>query len=262
MSSIKCAYVDIPAGQVHYRHLAGEGTPIIFLHQTASSGKMWIKVMERLKGLGPMYAFDTPGFGGSFDPDGAPMMPDYVGWLAEALAALGIGEAHVVGHHTGACIGCELAATHPGIAKTVTLIGPVPLTAEERQAFSKHFGIPFTPTVTGSYLMDNWHYLDRLGAHHDVSLFHREMWDMLRAWEGRVKSYGAVWEQDFTQHYKAIKAPLLIMCAEDDVLYPFFGRAQELRPDAKAVVPTGANFEPDLDPDGVAAAIRAHISAG
>ena len=79
---------------------------------------------------------------------------------------------------------------------------------------------------------------------------------MLRAKYGRVKSYLAVWDQDFTQYFQALQAPLAIMCAEDDVLWPFFGRAREMRPDASATIPTGANFEPDLDPDTVAQGIR------
>ncbi len=260
MAVVKCGYADIGAGQIHYRYLGGEGTPLVYFHQTASSSKMWLKVFSRLSDLGPQYAFDTPGFGGSFDAEGNPSMTDYAEWMAEALAACGINRAHVVGHHTGACIGTELVARHPEIAESVTLIGPVPLTTEERHEFSLHFGTPFTPTVSGSYLMDNWHYLDRLGAHHDVELFHREMWDMMRAWQGRVKSYAAVWEQDFTSMYKKLPEPLLIMCAADDVLYPFFDRAKELRPDATAVVPAGANFEPDLDPDTVADSIRSLIS--
>jgi len=109
--------------------------------------------------------------------------------------------------------------------------------------------------------MDNWHYLDRLGAHADTELFHREMWDMLRAKYGRVKSYAAVWEQDFSSHFSAIEAPLAIMCAEDDVLWPFFKRAQGIRPDALAVVPKGANFEPDLDPKTVASGIRQLVNS-
>ncbi len=259
--TVKCAYVDVSGGQIHYRHAPGgaSGTPIVYFHQTASSSKMWLKVIGQLGDIGPHYAFDTPGFGGSFDPSGDPAMGDYVDWLVEAVKAVAGDKVHIVGHHTGACIGCEMAACYPDLAETVTLIGPVPLTAEERIEFSKVFGTPFTPTVSGGYLMDNWHYLYNLGAHHDVDLYHREMWDMMRAWQGRVKSYNAVWDQDFTAHYKAIKAPLLIMCAQDDVLWPFFDRAKEVRPDASAVVPKGANFEPDLDPDTVAGAIRERV---
>src|SRR5512144_2358268 len=98
-------YANIGAGQVHYRRQHGPGRPVVCLHQTASSGAMWVKVMERMSGERPFVALDTPGFGGSFDP---PVLPPSIGayaeWLLEAIDALGIGQFHVLCHHTGACI--------------------------------------------------------------------------------------------------------------------------------------------------------------
>ena len=153
---IRKAYSDCSGGQVHYRMVAGAGVPVIFFHQTASSGQMWIKTMERLAGGWPLYAFDTPGFGGSFDApaDMKPPMSAYVDWLYEAVRDAGIDHCHIVGHHTGSCIGVEMAARYPDLARTLTMVGPVPLTDEERAEFSKHFGLPFTPVVSGSYLLE------------------------------------------------------------------------------------------------------------
>jgi pimeloyl-ACP methyl ester carboxylesterase len=68
-------------------------------------------------------------------------------------------------------------------------------------------------------------------------------------------AYTNVWRQDWTALFLKLKCPLLLMCAEDDVLYPFFQRARELRPDAQIAPVRGANFEPDLDPGGVASAV-------
>jgi pimeloyl-ACP methyl ester carboxylesterase len=245
------AYVSIPEGQVHYRHVPGKGIPVVFLHQTASSGQMYIKAMERMQGGRPLYAFDTPGFGGSFDPDPdlKPGIDWYVDCLHAALQGCGIKRAHIAGHHTGSCIAVELAARYPDMVQSLTMVGPVPLTDEERHAFSQHFGLPFQPTVSGSYLLDNWEYLRALGAAQDVMLFHREMADQLRAYWGRVQSYGAVWKQDFPKFYRAVACPIMIAAAEDDVLYPYLGRAAEMRPDARVLPISGANFEPDLDAD-------------
>lgn len=255
---IRKSYVDCSGGQIHLRSLAGERPiPVIFFHQTASSGQMWLKTMERLAGRWTMHAFDTPGFGGSFDPDPEtrPPLSQYVDWLTEALGNAGIRRAHIVGHHTGACIGVEMAARFPELAASLTLIGPVPLTEEERQEFAKHFGLPFTPVVSGSYLLENWEYLRNLGAHADPMLIHREMADQLRAWWGRVQSYGAVWTQDFPAFYRNVKCPLMIGAAPDDVLYAYLERAKEQRPDARVLELSGANFEPDLDPDRFAAGL-------
>ena len=251
------SYADTSGGQVHYRVVAGAGTPVVCFHQTASSGQMWLKTFERLAGRWPLYAFDTPGFGGSFDPDedSQPSMTQYVEWLHEAVRSAGIDECHIVGHHTGSCIGVEMAARHPELVKSLTMIGPVPLTDDERLEFSKHFGIPFKPVVSGSYLLENWEYLRNLGAHADPILFNREMSDQLRAWRGRVQSYTAVWGQDFPLYYKQVACPMMIGAAADDVLFPYLDRAAAMRPDAKVLPLSGANFEPDLDADNFAAGL-------
>lgn len=249
--TIRKGYVDTSGGQIHYRLSDSDGQPVAFFHQTASSGQMWLKTMERLAGRWRMLAFDTPGFGGSFDPDPAsrPPMTQYVEWLAEAVRGTGLERCHLVGHHTGACIAVEMAARYPDLAQSLTLIGPVPLTDEERVEFSKHFGTPFQPTISGSYLLENWEYLRNLGAHQDPMLIHREMADQLRAWWGRVQSYGAVWTQDFPAFYRKVACPIMIGAAPEDVLRPYLERAREMRPDAELLDLQGANFEPDLDPD-------------
>lgn len=152
-----------------------------------------------------------------------------------------------------------MADQDPAFAERMALIGPVPLTPEERLEFSKHFGTPFTPVVSGSYLLENWEYLRNLGAHADPMLIHREMADQLRSWWGRVQSYSAVWDQDFLGIYTRLDLPLLIGAAPDDVLYAFLGRAQELQPAAQVVELAGANFEPDLDAETLSQALRTFL---
>lgn len=253
------AYADTSGGQLHYHMTEGEGTPIVFLHQTASSGKMYYDVMARLEGRA-MYAMDTPGFGGSFDPEDMPSMPQYGAWIAEALDDIGVKDFHLFGHHTGACIAAEIIAARSERVKTCMMIGPVPLTKEEREAFRVHYSTPFSPDPKGNYLKTTWDYLQGLGAHSDVSLHHREFVDTCRAYMGRFKAYSAVWDQDFTALFENITCPLLLMCAPDDVLIDYLDRAKEIKPDAESLLLKGANFEPDQDPDGTADAIRTFLS--
>lgn len=261
--TIRMGYADTSGGQIHYRHAPGDGAPAVFFHQTASSGRMWLKTFARLPGRA-LYAFDTPGFGGSFDPepDATPSMRQYVEWMAEAVRSLDLGPLHVVSHHTGACIAVEMVARGLVDARSLAMVGPVPLTADERLEFSKHFGSPFTPVSSGAYLLDNWDYLRKLGADADPMLFNREMSDQLRAWWGRVQAYKAVWGQDFAGFLKDVRVPLLLLllAGETDVLYPFLARALQMRPDAKTFPLQGANFEPDLDPDTFAEGLRAFLS--
>jgi pimeloyl-ACP methyl ester carboxylesterase len=255
------AYANIGAGQIHYRRQQGPGAPVVCLHQTASSGAMWEKVMQRMAGERDFIALDTPGFGGSFDPPQTPKgMRAYAEWLREALDVLGIERFHLLGHHTGVCIAGELAAHYSTRVLSLAMIGPVPLTLEERNEYRKHYSTPFSPTADGAYLKTTWDYLQGLGAHGDLALHHRELVDTVRAYMGRFMAYSNVWDQDWIALYKTFKCPLLIMCAEDDVLFGVFARAQEMRPDAMSAKLRGANFEPDLDPEGVVAALRAFYS--
>jgi len=257
---IQKGYANIAAGQIHYRRQHGPGLPVICLHQTASSGAMWVKVMGKMAGERALIAFDTPGFGGSFDP---PQLPPSIGtyaeWLLEAIDALGIGQFQILCHHTGACIAVEMTSRQPERVASVAMIGPVPLTEGERNEYKKHYSTPFSPTASGDYLSTTWDYLRGLGAHSDLALHHRELLDTARAFMGRYMAYTNVWRQDFTTPFMAIRVPLLLMCAADDVLWPFFGRSKELRPDADSAVLKGANFEPDLDPEGVATAYRSFL---
>ena len=257
--TIKKAYADTSGGQLHYHMTEGEGTPIVFLHQTASSGKMYYDVMARLGGKS-MFAMDTPGFGGSFEPEDMPSMFQYASWIVEALDDIGIGDFHLCGHHTGVCIAAEIITAHPDRVKTCMMIGPVPLTKEEREAFRVHFSTPFSPDPDGEYLKTTWDYLGELGATFDVAFHHREFIDTCRAYMGRFKAYSAVWDQDFTGLFENIACPLLLMCAPDDILFEYLDRAKEIQPGAESVLLEGGNFEPDQDPGGTANAIRNFLS--
>lgn len=257
------AYVQIADGQVHYRTTPGDSraAPIVFLHQTASSGRMWEKVMAAIAGCHCCYALDTPGFGGSFDPPGSPVMADYVGWLFGALDAIGLGGVHLVGHHTGAAIALEAAARAPARILSLAMIGPSPITLAERETLARQFGRAFRPGRSGAYLLQNWEYLRVGGADAEMALLHAEMQDMLRAWSARPHAYAAVWTQDFAALYAALSCPTMIMSAPDDILWPWFEHASALRPDFDAVVLSGgANFAPDLIPNEVATALLRHIT--
>ena len=221
---------------------------------------MYVKAMERMAGERAMYAFDTPGFGESFDPPSQPTMAQYADWLLEGIDRLGLRRFHIVGHHAGACIAVELGVRQAARVASLMMVGPVPLTSAERQEFSKRFGSAIAPTADGSYLQKTWNYLRDLGAYGDLALHHRELIDTTRAYLGRSMANKAVWAQEWTELFQQVKCPMLLLCAEDDVLFPFFSRAQELRPDAWAAVLKGANFEPDLDPDGMVSSMRQFLA--
>ena len=154
--NIRKAYADTPGGQIHYRHVPGPGTPLVFLHRTPASSVTFEAMMTAMAGDRPLYAFDTPGFGASFDPPGFPVITDYRDWLAAAIDAAGIDRFHVYGHHTGTHIATELAALWPGRAQSLMLNGMAYLTDAKRDGFKKMVGPAQPPDPDGAYLAPLW----------------------------------------------------------------------------------------------------------
>ncbi len=256
---IRLGYVDTPSGQVHYRTVPGAGTPLVMLHQTAGSSAMYDTMMGRLAGTRPLFALDTPGFGASFAlPADDQPMSRYASWLLAALDGLGITRCHLLGHHTGGCIALEMAALDPGRFESITVIGPVYLTAEQRADYQGRYAdATIVPEETGAYLLENWDHFKLLTGDANVPTRHRETIDYLRAWKARAPTYRAVWRSDQEGLYAAVRCPLLVMCARDDVLWPCFEALRSRLPDARTIEVVGGNHEPDVDPDGCSAGVTA-----
>ncbi|QTH20171.1 alpha/beta hydrolase [Rhizorhabdus wittichii] len=254
-------FADSRDGQIHYRTGGAPDAPVVaFFHQTASSSAMWERVIERLAGDFRCIAFDTPGFGASFQPESIPDLVYCADRIVEALDDLSIPSVHACGHHTGGCVALEVAARYSGRFDSLTLIGPVVANEAEKAEYRKTFVRPFTVDAEGAFLRTAWDYLRMIGAGADLDLHLREMVDHLIAHRTMPMAFGAVWEQDVEALLKAVNVPLMLMCSETDVLWPLFERACAVRPDATRSIVGGWDFQPDRDPDGVADALRRFLT--
>ncbi len=258
---IKKAYLDTPSGQIHYRYGApSDQVPIVMLHQNTSSSKMFERTMMRLEDSHRVIAYDLPGFGESYEPPPFTSISVLTDAIMEAIDAMGIGEFHAFGNHTGAGMAAEMGARYPERVKSVMMIGPLRLTDEEKQWYRENFSGSAEPDVAGDYLGVTWKYLGDLGADRDLALYNDEMWLALRAWRVRGMVYRCVWDYPFDEFIERLRCPVLLMAAPDDVLYLGYQRTREAMPEAMAVELAGANFEPNLDPEGVNAAVCAFFA--
>lgn len=238
---ISKGYVPFQDGQIHYRYRPGlQNIPTVFLHQTASSSAMYEAVMQALPDAAPLYALDTPGFGGSSRPQDKPDMDYYVRSLLQAIDALGIKQFNLFGHHTGAAIACQLAAEYPQRVRKLGMLGPVQLTDEERALWRSAAVKPLIMDMQATHLHEVWQrvtHLDTLPVVHStsVALATREAIDTLIAGDRWHEAYEAVFSQDFPAFFAQVQCPMLLVCGDQDVLYPYFQRACVARPDAQAV---------------------------
>ena len=260
-AGIRRGYADCAEGQIHYRAAGDPASPVVcFFHQTASSGAMFEKVMARLARDYRCIAFDSPGFGQSYQPAAIPSLGFLADRLMEAIDDLGIERFHACGHHTGGCVAVEMPVRYPGRVESLTVIGPVLASEAEKAEYRKTFVKPFEIEKTGAFLKTAWDYLTLIGASSSVELHTREMVDHLIAHRTMPMAFSGVWDQDVAGFFKQVDVPMLIMCSEKDVLWPLFERAKALRPDAEARVVGGSDYQPDEDPDGIAAAMREFLA--
>jgi len=261
VNNVTRGYVSTPGDQVHYRSAGQADAPVIvFFHQTASSSRMFELMMAELSSSFRCIAFDTPGFGQSWQPADVPSIAWLGDRLIEAIDALGIDRFVVCGHHTGGCIGLEIALAIPQRVRALSIIGPVTPNAEEREQFGRVFLQPFVPESSGAYLLTAWEYLRTIGAGATVGLQTAELVDHLIAWRSTPLAFGAVWRQDACAGLIKVSIPLQLMCSRDDVLWPMYARACELRPDAATAIVEGGDFQPDRDPINVALALAAFVN--
>ena len=258
--TIRKGYVDTPDGQIHYRFCkGGGGLPLVFLHQTASSSQMYEPLMEELQGQYRMFALDTPGFGQSDFPLQAPTTSSYVTTLLSALQNLDVQEFHLFGHHTGACIGCEVAVVAPTRVRSLMMVGPVYMEEAERQRWKQEYVDPLVIQADGSHLTKIWKRVQSLDPDPSPALCHREAVDNLRAGERYHEAYQAVFSQDFPALLAQVQCPILMLCGEHDVLMPYFKPACVARPDAQSVLLPGGTYVVDDHPQEVAATIRVFL---
>ncbi len=172
-----------------------------------------------------------------------------------AASYLAVARFHACGHHTGGCIALELPGLLAGPIETLAIIGPVLVNEAEKIEYRKTFVRPFAAEQSGAFLQTAWDYLRMIGAGANLDLHVRETIDHLIAHRTMPMAFTAVWEQDVEALLRGVDVPLLLMCSDTDVLRPLFDRACALRPDAANALTGGADYEPDLDADGVAAAL-------
>lgn len=153
-STLRLDYADTHLGQLHYSD-AGEGPPILLLHQTPRSLDEFAEVQPLLAADRRVIAMDMYGFGMSAKPKGPQTIEQYAEGALALLDALGITTFDVLGHHTGAYVAAELAAAVPHRARALIQSGAGFASAEYRAG--RPHDVDVAPiAVDGSHLEVLW----------------------------------------------------------------------------------------------------------
>jgi pimeloyl-ACP methyl ester carboxylesterase len=206
---------------VHLARSGEDGPAVLLLHQVPRSWDEFRDVLPLLGGDFRVFAMDTIGFG---DSSPAPWPPTIERWAETAVSlldTLGLEQVSVVGHHTGAVIGMEMAASYPELVTRLVLSAPS-FVDEERRRNAEH-----DPPVDcverrldGSHLGVLWS--QRAPYYPEsIELLERYIVDALKAGDLAAEGHRVVSRYDMPARLPLISAPTLVVApTEDPFAYP------------------------------------------
>jgi pimeloyl-ACP methyl ester carboxylesterase len=108
-----------------YLFSRGAGYPVLFIHGMPTSGQLWTRIIEKLRGQFTCLAVDLPGLGRT--PQ-IPYGPKQLDALADRIEQLrveqGIAKWHVVGHDAGAAVAVHYAFRFQERVDHLALLSP------------------------------------------------------------------------------------------------------------------------------------------
>lgn len=218
---IRRHYLDGPFGQIHVRIARpvrgpADRPPMLLLHQSPLSGRMFDRILPLLADRRMVIALDTPGYGESDRPRERPSLAQYGDAIIESVLKLTKRPVDLVGYHTGAAIAAELAARRPRDCRRVVLISMPYFDAGRRAELIAQLGRRNPVATDGSHLPPLW--TGTLG----VKPPGQSLDDVARlvSEKQRVGQFGewallAAMETDFTPLLPKIRAPTLVMTPRD-----------------------------------------------
>jgi pimeloyl-ACP methyl ester carboxylesterase len=258
------AYAETPEGQIHYRAAGPEaGPPVLLVHQNPCSALMFEAALPFFANLGDrVLAPDLPGYGNSDPPRAEVSMTYYVDALRHFLDALGVEQADVLGHHSGASPAIVLAVDHPQRVRRLVVWSPPLIDAELARQLRE------TPPADYGRLLDELsnQYAYRVtwgGETFTPAIGARYLLEWLQAGPGWNRLYQVVGATDLAEYLPRVTQPTLIMSSRRDRLWSAAQPASERLPDARFIEMEGVSLNVvDEQPAAFADIVHAFLSAG
>ncbi|HJR93774.1 MAG TPA: alpha/beta fold hydrolase [Acidimicrobiia bacterium] len=112
----------IPAAEIELAYTRqGEGDPVVLITGLSGNGRGWGTSIDRFAVDYDTIVPDHPGTGDSGHPDEL-TLEHHARAMAELVAGLGVGPAHIVGSSTGGAIAQIMALDHPETVRTISLV--------------------------------------------------------------------------------------------------------------------------------------------
>jgi pimeloyl-ACP methyl ester carboxylesterase len=218
---VRRRFIDGAHGQLHL-HITeggqGRNTPLVCLHMSPNSGRIWSALIEEIGRDRIAVAPDMPGLGESDAPQTAPEIEDYARAVTGLIETLGLGAVDVMGYHTGSITCAELALQRPDLVRRIVMVSAPIFTDEELMWFRENYAA--TPLKEdGSHIVERWQ--NMIGFYSPqvpAEVLYRNFADSLRG--GPVSWWGhrAAFNYPLGKRLPDVSHPILLINPNDDLV--------------------------------------------
>ena len=215
--TIRRRLVSTSGPDVHTWLSDGSGLPLLLLHMSPRSGRMYHPVMDLLER--PCAAPDRPGFGYSDAFHGEPTIERYARATLEVADDLGWESFDVIGTHTGSVEAIELARIAPDRVRSIGLVSIPAYTPLEIETRLEGVGAPRPePTRDGAHLLMLWRKRREIHSPDtDPNFLHSLFVDEMLSMDGAHAAYRAVLAYPTLERVAEITQPIVAYVPHDDL---------------------------------------------
>ena len=207
-----------------YTETRGQGEDLLLVAGLGGSGSFWRAQADVLAQSYRVTRYDHRGVGRSSPAPLVSTAEQLADDLSQLMDALGIEQAHLVGHSTGGAIGQHLALRQPERLRSLVLsgswAGPTPLFIE---MFKLRRDVLINNGVQAYLLLGTllatpaWHLQERFASLED---YLRERVQALPGLDVELGRLNAVMTHDLRYRLADIRVPTAVICARDDQITP------------------------------------------
>jgi pimeloyl-ACP methyl ester carboxylesterase len=264
---VRRGYFESRYGQLHVHNAIPpgggfeEGTPLLCLHKSPLSGRMFERFLALAGRDRSVYAPDLPGFGDSDPPTSRPAIVDYAAAVGDFLDSMRFRQIDLLGYHTGSLIAAELAISRPKQVRRLVLISVPLLTESEREVAKRQAASSAGGHPDGTHLAAEWQRIaDAYGAAATPELVMGTFVEKLRNGVHPSWLTFAALQYAVRERLSLITQQVLLLRPRDDLSDATL-RAREVLPKARCVDlsdqgPALFEFAPELVADGIREFLR------
>lgn len=235
---VRRGYFESRFGQLHVHNAIPpgggfeEGTPLLCVHQTTGTGRVFERFLALAGRDRSVYAPDLPGFGESDPPPTRPTIADYAAAVGDFLDTMRFRQIDILGYQAGTLIAAEMAIARPKQIRRLVMVSVPVLNDAERDAFRRGSS---APSEDGTHLLTEWkRTLDSYGPGVPLDVRARAFAEKLKSGVHPTWALAAAQQYASRERLALVTQSALVLRPKDD-FWEATLRARELLPKARFI---------------------------